>query len=592
MYPNAHPQDCFGGYPKLVKNLLPCKMFLIPSKISISGPPQPLFGNLLSENSLLLESSYMWVLPEYSPLLSSRPYLPSALLCLPLQVIEKNLSGWWYIQIEDKEGWAPATFIDKYKKTSNASRPNFLAPLPNEVTQLHLGDAAAMENNTGSEAIGPSRPLPDAPHGAMDSGMPWSKDWKGGKEVPRKASSDMSSCAGYEEISSPDLEEKPSLPPRKESIIKSEGELQERERQRMEQLRGSSPKPPGMILPMIPAKHTPPARDGRRSEPKPDKGKLLQLKNEMGLECGHKVLAKEVKKPNLRPISKSKADLPEEKPEGIPQNPFLKSKPQVRPKPAPSPRTEPPQGEDQVDICNLRSKLRPAKSQEKPLLDGEGSQDVACSRSFLPGEGPGRTQDRTGKQDGLSPKEVPCRAPPKPVKTADPVPKNVPTPLQEASPQRPVVLPRRPPPPKKTSSSRPLPEVRGPQREASEGKAAPAPGRALLVPPKAKPFLSNSSGGHDDMRGKGGLGPWLVGKIGENREKVAAAPFPSADGSKDSLYVAVANFEGDKDTSSFQEGTVFEVREKSSSGWWFCQVLSGAPSWEGWIPSNYLKKKP
>ncbi|CAD7675523.1 unnamed protein product [Nyctereutes procyonoides] len=511
---------------------------------------------------------------------------------LKVEVIEKNLSGWWYIQIEDKEGWAPATFIDKYKKTSNASRPNFLAPLPNEMTQLHLGDAAAMENNMGSEAIGPSRPLPDAPHGAMDSGMPWSKDWKGGKEVPRKASSDMSSCAGYEEISSPDLEEKPSLPPRKESIIKSEGELQERERQRMEQLRGSSPKPPGMILPMIPAKHTPPARDGRRSEPKPDKGKLLQLKNEMGLECGHKVLAKEVKKPNLRPISKSKADLPEEKPEGIPQNPFLKSKPQVRPKPAPSPRTEPPQGEDQVDICNLRSKLRPAKSQEKPLLDGEGSQDVACSRSFLPGEGPGRTQDRTGKQDGLSPKEVPCRAPPKPVKTADPVPKNVPTPLQEASPQRPVVLPRRPPPPKKTSSSRPLPEVRGPQREASEGKAAPAPGRALLVPPKAKPFLSNSSGSHDDMRGKGGLGPWMVGKIGENREKVAAAPFPSADGSKDSLYVAVANFEGDKDTSSFQEGTVFEVREKSSSGWWFCQVLSGAPSWEGWIPSNYLKKKP
>ncbi|KAF0883537.1 SPD2B protein, partial [Crocuta crocuta] len=49
---------------------------------------------------------------------------------LKVEVIEKNLSGWWYIQIDDKEGWAPATFIDKYKKTSNASRPNFLAPLP------------------------------------------------------------------------------------------------------------------------------------------------------------------------------------------------------------------------------------------------------------------------------------------------------------------------------------------------------------------------------------------------------------------------------------------------------------------------------
>lgn len=525
---------------------------------------------------------------------------------LKVEVIEKNLSGWWYIQIEDKEGWAPATFIDKYKKTSNASRPNFLAPLPNEVAQLRLGDAAVLENNTGSEAVGPSRPLPDAPHGAVDAGMPWSKDWKGGKEVLRKASLDMSSCAGYEEISDPDLEEKPSLPPRKESIIKSEGELQERERQRVEQLRGSSPKPPGMILPMIPAKHTPPAREGRRPEPKPDKSKLFQLKNEMGLECGHKVLAKEVKKPNLRPISKSKADPPEEKPEAIPQNPFLKSKPQVRPKPAPSPRTEPPQGEDQVDICNLRSKLRPAKAQEKPLLDGESGhqaaagQDVAFSRSFLPVEGPGRAQDRTGKQDGLGPKDMACRVPPKPGKAADPVPKSVPLPLQEAPQQRPVVPPRRPPPPKKTSSSsRPLPEVRGPvlearglQREANEGKASPAPGRALLVPPKAKPFLSNSSsGGHDDIRGKGGLGPRMVGKIGENREKVAAAPFPSADSPKD-LYVAVANFDGDEDTSSFQEGTVFEVREKNSSGWWFCRVLSGAPSWEGWIPSNYLRKKP
>uniref|UniRef100_G1QHS1 SH3 and PX domain-containing protein 2B n=1 Tax=Nomascus leucogenys TaxID=61853 RepID=G1QHS1_NOMLE len=421
---------------------------------------------------------------------------------LKVEVIEKNLSGWWYIQIEDKEGWAPATFIDKYKKTSNASRPNFLAPLPHEVTQLRLGEAAAPENNTGSEATGPSRPLPDAPHGAMDSGLPWSKDWKGSKDVLRKASSDMSASAGYEEISDPDVEEKPSLPPRKESIIKSEGELLERERQRTEQLRGPAPKPPGMILPMMPAKHTPPARDSRRPEPKPDKSKLFQLKNDMGLECGHKVLAKEVKKPNLRPISKSKTDLPEEKPDATPQNPFLKSRPQVRPKPAP-------------------------------------------------------------------------------------------VPLQEAPQQRPVVPPRRPPPPKKTSSSsRPLPEVRGPQCEGHESRAAPTPARALLVPPKAKPFLSNSLGGQDDTRGKGSLGPRGTGKIGENREKAAAASVPNADGLKDSLYVAVADFEGDKDTSSFQEGTVFEVREKNSSGWWFCQVLSGAPSWEGWIPSNYLRKKP
>ncbi|KAL6031588.1 hypothetical protein STEG23_036852 [Scotinomys teguina] len=517
---------------------------------------------------------------------------------LKVEVIEKSLSGWWYIQMEDKEGWAPATFIDKYKKTSSASRPNFLAPLPHEMTQLRLGDAATVENTLGPEAVGPSRPLPEAPHGAMEAGILWSKDWKGGKEAPRKASSDLSASAGYEEISDPTQEEKPSLPPRKESIIKSEEELLERERQKMDPLRGSSPKPPGMILPMIPAKHAPPARDSRKPEPKPDKSKLFPLKNEMGLECGHKVLAKEVKKPNLRPIPRSKAELSEEKAEATPQNLFLKSRPQVRPKPTPSPKTEPAQNEDQVDIYNLRSKLRPAKSQDKALLDGEshhaaGGHDTALSRSFLPAEGPGRGQDRSGRQDGLSSKETPCRAPPRPAKTTDPAPKNLPMPVQEATQQRPVVPPRRPPPPKKTSSPlscRPLPEVRGPQREANESRAVPVPGRALLVPPKAKPFLTNSSIGPEDMRSKGGLGPRLAGKVGENRGK--AASFLNADGPKDSLYVAVANFEGDEDTSSFQEGTVFEVREKNSSGWWFCQVLSGAPSWEGWIPSNYLRKKP
>lgn len=512
-------------------------------------------------------------------------------------MIEKSLSGWWYIQMEDKEGWAPATFIDKYKKTSSASRPNFLAPLPHEMTQLRLGDAAAMENNTGPEAVGPSRPLPEAPHGAVDSGMLWSKDWKGGKDTPKKTSSDLSASAGYEEISDPTQEEKPSLPPRKESIIKSEEELLERERQKMEPLRGSSPKTPGMILPMIPSKHAPLARDSRKPEPKPDKSKF-PLRNDMGLECGHKVLAKEVKKPNLRPISRSKAELPEEKVEATPQNLFLKSRPQVRPKPTPSPKTEPAQGEDQVDIHNLRSKLRPAKSQEKSLLDGEshhaaGGHDTALGRSFLPGEGPGRGQDRSGRQDGLSPKGTPCRAPPRPAKTTDPASKNVPVPVpvQEAIQQRPVVPPRRPPPPKKTSSPlscRPLPEVGGPQRE--ESRAIPSAGRALLVPPKAKPFLSNSSMGQDDVRSKGALGPQVAGKAGETREK--AASFLNAHCSKDSLYVAVANFEGDEDTSSFREGTVFEVREKSSSGWWFCQALSGAPSWEGWIPSNYLRKKP
>uniref|UniRef100_A0A8C8RVH8 SH3 and PX domain-containing protein 2B n=1 Tax=Pelusios castaneus TaxID=367368 RepID=A0A8C8RVH8_9SAUR len=514
---------------------------------------------------------------------------------MKVEVIEKNLSGWWYIQIEEKEGWAPATFIDKYKKTSNASRPNFLAPLPNEMAQLQLPEATA-EKNANEEAIGPSRPLPEAPPNGMDCGMKWTKDWKG-KEGLKNAPSESSDIAsGYEEISDQDTEEKPSLPPRKESIIKSEGELMERQR--------PPPKPPGMILPMIPPKQTAAPRDSKKPELKTEKGKLFQLKNEMGLECGHKVSAKEVKKPNLRHIvkpAKPKAESLEDKPEPVTQNLFLKSKPQVRPKPTAAPRTDPPQADDKLDIGNLRSKLRPAKSQEKPTEQDPMASENLFSNSALPAEPSGRPQERPSvenkpptKQDSQIPKEAPPKAPFGPSKMADNEPKSgSPTP-REPPLQRPVVPPRRPPPPKKaaSSSSCPTSELKAPQREVPEIKAASVCGRPMLVPPKAKPFLPGVC--PEETTPKSSVGPKVTPKAmerGEAKERTAV-PFTNPDISKEALYVAVADFEGDEETSSFKEGTLFEVREKNSSGWWFCKVLTGAPCWEGWIPSNYLRKKP
>ncbi|NWZ35097.1 SPD2B protein, partial [Brachypodius atriceps] len=252
---------------------------------------------------------------------------------MKVEVIEKNLSGWWYIQIEEKEGWAPATFIDKYKKTSNASRPNFLAPLPHEMAQLRLGDT-----------------------------------------------------------------------------------------------------------------------DGSATE---------EL-------------------------------------DGAPR--------EALPKPSPGP-TNPP-----------------------------------CAR--------------------------------------------------DAPPQRPVVPPRRPPPPKKMGAPAPVPaEPRAPAREAPEVRPSAAPGRPMLVPPKAKPFLSASL--QDEAKARSSVNPKVISKPverGEAKER-ASAPVCSPDTSREALYVAVADFEGDEETNSFREGTLFEVREKNSSGWWFCRVLTGGPCWEGWIPSNYLRRK-
>ncbi|XP_053812755.1 SH3 and PX domain-containing protein 2B isoform X2 [Vidua chalybeata] len=498
---------------------------------------------------------------------------------MKVEVIEKNLSGWWYIQIEEKEGWAPATFIDKYKKTSNASRPNFLAPLPNEMAQLRLGDT---DGSASEEVTGPCRPLPEAPPNGMDCTGRWGKDWKG-KEAPD--SGDLSLAGGYEEISDRDTEEKPSLPPRKESIIKSEGELLERQR--------PPPKPPGMILPMIPPKQSAAPKDSKKPELKPEKGKLFQLKNEMGLECGHKVSAKEVKKPNLRPIvkpTKPKAEPVEDKPEPITQNPFLKSRPQIRPKPAASPRTEPPPADDKLDICSLRSKLRPAKCPEKPSEQDPTAGESSFSNAVVSSEPCGRFPERPGTESKALPK---LDIAPKEALPKSPLGPASPPCARDAPPQRPVVPPRRPPPPKKMGAPACVPaEPRAPAREAPEARPSAVPGRPMLVPPKAKPFLSACM--QDEAKARSSGNPKVISKPverGEAKERTSA-PGCSPDISREALYVAVADFEGDEETNSFREGTLFEVREKNSSGWWFCKVLAGGPCWEGWIPSNYLRKKP
>lgn len=182
----------------------------------------------------------------------------------------------------------------------------------------------------GSEVMGFFWFLFDVLYGVMDLGLLWFKDWKGGKEVLRKVFLDMFVLVGYEEILDFDMEEKFSFFLRKEFIIKLEGELLEWEWQRIEQFWGFVFKFFGMSLFMILVKYIFLVWDGRRLEFKFDKSKLFQLKNDMGLECGYKVLVKEVKKFNFWFIFKFKIDLLEEKLDVIFQNFFLKFRFQVR----------------------------------------------------------------------------------------------------------------------------------------------------------------------------------------------------------------------------------------------------------------------
>uniref|UniRef100_UPI0037E95A46 SH3 and PX domain-containing protein 2A isoform X2 n=1 Tax=Semicossyphus pulcher TaxID=241346 RepID=UPI0037E95A46 len=87
------------------------------------------------------------------------------------EVIEKNSGGWWYVQIGEKEGWAPCSYIDKRKKpnlnrrTSTLCRPKVPPPAPPVKKQDSV--ETAPPSSPGSEApespVSPGRPVYEEP---------------------------------------------------------------------------------------------------------------------------------------------------------------------------------------------------------------------------------------------------------------------------------------------------------------------------------------------------------------------------------------------------------------------------------------------
>ncbi|KAF6714447.1 SH3 and PX domain-containing protein 2A [Oryzias melastigma] len=90
------------------------------------------------------------------------------------EVIEKNSGGWWYVQIGEKEGWAPCSYIDKRKKpnlnrrTSTLCRPKVPPPAPPVKKQDSVEAATpSTPSSPGSEApeypVPPGRPVYEEP---------------------------------------------------------------------------------------------------------------------------------------------------------------------------------------------------------------------------------------------------------------------------------------------------------------------------------------------------------------------------------------------------------------------------------------------
>lgn len=506
-------------------------------------------------------------------------------------MIEKNASGWWYIQIDDKEGWAPATFIDKYKKTSNVLRPNFLAPLPNEMEKLRLEDGGS--SNVSGTDDNWSKPLPDEPTTAPESSArPKLRDWKS------NASKGASTFSGPlpPAPAAPPGEEKPALPPRRESINKS-FELEVAEKPRSDHSKPLPPKPPapGVIMPLVTPKPPPFKPEKTPEAKKEDKSKALHLRNEMGLECGHKVSAKEVKKFNLKPVPKHppkpKSEVPEEKPEAVGPAVLMKAKPVIRPKPVPGAKPDPPE-ENKLDITNLRSKLRPSKpadagsgSAETNHQDDTSSAVNSSPTIHVPTPNNGKYCD----EPKLPPKHINGQS-----QESSSPPAKPPVPPHKEPPQRPPAMaPRRPPPPKKTDPSSPT-ELKPPPalKEAQDIPKTGPPQLSRPPPPKPKGFVSSPANKEKEESkvNKVPIPPKPQVKSEKPGPPKDKLPPLLKEPSKDELYLAVADFEGDEQTAGFKVGTVFEVLEKNSSGWWFCKNVGEEV--EGWIPSNYLSKKP
>ncbi|XP_063751726.1 SH3 and PX domain-containing protein 2B isoform X2 [Eleginops maclovinus] len=519
---------------------------------------------------------------------------------IKVEVIEKNNGGWWYIQIDDKEGWAPATFIDKYKKTSNAVRPNFLAPLPNEMEKLTLENGGS-SNVSGTEDSW-SKPLPDEPSTAPDScARPKLRDWKtSASKAPPTLAGPLPPAPA-----APPAEEKPALPPRRESINKS-FEFEVSEKQRPDHSKPLPPKPPapGVFMPLVTPKAAPFKPDKPPENKKEDKSKALHLRNEMGLECGHKISAKEVKKFNLKPVPKQppkpKLEAQEEKPDAAGPAVFMKPKPVIRPKPVPAAKPDAP-AENKLDITNLRSKLRPSKPADPSSASAEAnpqngvataeksSPHPSAPSSSPPHHVPTLSNGKHCNEPKLPPKHINGHS-----QESSPPPAKPIVPPHKDPPQRPPnMVPRRPPPPKKTEPSSPTESKPPPPlREIQDHPKGPPPNLSRPPPPKPKGFIPppQNKDKEEPKLNKVPVPPkpqLKSDKPGPPKDKL---PPLLMEPSKDELYLAVADFEGDDQTSSFKVGTVFEVMEKNSSGWWFCKNV--AQEVESWIPSNYLSKKP
>uniref|UniRef100_A0A3Q3J087 SH3 and PX domain-containing protein 2A n=1 Tax=Monopterus albus TaxID=43700 RepID=A0A3Q3J087_MONAL len=140
-----------------------------------------------------------------------------------VEVIQKNLEGWWYISKPWKEGWAPASYLKKLKDDFSPRKKNLTGPVEiigniMEISNL-LQKKSVSEKDIQTDGEGSTTPERHISKSEISLPMPYNSEINA--ETGRRLSAGSPAVARVAphrvEIGSPNLRQKP--PPRRETNL-------------------------------------------------------------------------------------------------------------------------------------------------------------------------------------------------------------------------------------------------------------------------------------------------------------------------------------------------------------------------------------
>uniref|UniRef100_G3PV93 SH3 and PX domain-containing protein 2A n=1 Tax=Gasterosteus aculeatus aculeatus TaxID=481459 RepID=G3PV93_GASAC len=140
-----------------------------------------------------------------------------------VEVIQKNLEGWWYIRYLGKEGWAPASYLKKMKEDFSPRKKTLTGPVEiigniMEISNL-LQKKSVSEKDIQTDAEGSTTPERHISKSEISLPVPYNSEINA--ETGRRLSAGSPAVARVAphrvEIGSPNLRQKP--PPRRETNL-------------------------------------------------------------------------------------------------------------------------------------------------------------------------------------------------------------------------------------------------------------------------------------------------------------------------------------------------------------------------------------